>query len=87
MTTPPVGDPNNPMTKRASVDAVMLAQAFYRDDDAAVEAILKHCDPHSVALQLCGFLYATFRQFDVDTEERLNIWLTETKKQIGEADA
>lgn len=87
MTTPPMGHPDNPVTARASVDAVMLAQAFYRDDDAAVDAILKHCDAHSVALQLCGFLYATFRQFSVDTEERLNIWLTETKRQTGEPDA
>lgn len=87
MTYPPIGHPDNEKTKRASVDSVMLAQAFYRDDDEAVQAILKHCDPHSVALNLCGFIYATFRQFDVDTEERLDIWLAETKKQIGEPDA
>ncbi|PQE01402.1 hypothetical protein CYL16_04785 [Mycobacterium sp. EPG1] len=87
MTYRPIGHPENPATKRASVDSILLAQAFYRDDDQGVETILKHCDPYSVALNLCGFIYATFRQFDVDTEERLDIWLAETRKQIGEPNA
>ncbi|MBZ4620988.1 hypothetical protein [Mycobacterium avium] len=82
----PLGHPDNELTKRASVDAVMLAQAFYRDDDQGVQVILKNCDPYSVALQLCGFLFATFRQFDVDPEERFRIWLAETQRQTGESE-
>jgi hypothetical protein len=82
----PIGNPNNPLTKRASVDAILLAQAFHRDDDAAQQVVLKNCDPYSVALQLCGFLFATFRQFDVDIEERLGVWLETTRGQTGEAD-
>lgn len=86
MTTPPLGDPNNPSTQRASVDAILLSQAFLRDDDHGVEVILKNGDPQSIALQLCGFLYATMRQFDVDIEDRLNIWLQATREQTGEAE-
>ncbi|MDX1890120.1 hypothetical protein [Mycolicibacterium sp. 050158] len=86
MTNPPIGNPDNPLTKRASVDAVLLAQAFLRDDDTGAGVIMKNSDPYSVALQLCGFLFATFRQFDVDPEERLAIWLDATREQTGEAE-
>jgi hypothetical protein len=85
--TTPLGHPDNEATKRASVDAVMLAQAFHRGDDQAAEIIIKNCDPYSVSLQLCGFLFATFRHFDVDTEQRLAVWLAETQRQTGETDA
>jgi hypothetical protein len=82
---PPLGSPDNELMKRAPVDAILLAQAFHRDDDAAQQVVLKNCDPHSVALQLCGWLYATLRQFDVDIEDRLGIWLDAVRAQTGEA--
>jgi hypothetical protein len=72
------------VTHRASVDAVLFAQAFHRDDTAAGQAIINNCDIHSVAFQLCGFLFAALRHFDVDIEERLSIWLNETRAEIGE---
>lgn len=79
-----IGHPDDPLTKRAAVDAVLLAQSFHRDDDPAVQAILNNCDPYSVALQLCGFLYATLRHCGADVEERLGIWLAATRQQLGE---
>lgn len=82
----PLGHPDNELTKRASVDAVMLTQALHRGDDQGMQVILKNCDPYSVALQLCGFLLATLRQLDVDTEEHLTLWLTETQSQTGECE-
>jgi hypothetical protein len=82
--TTALGHPDNERTRRAPVDAVLLAQAFYRDDDAATKVLLDNCDPYSVALQLCGWLFTTFDQFDVNTEERLNIWLDAGRRQVGE---
>lgn len=82
----PLGHPDNPLTRRASVDAVLLAQSFYRDDIAATSVLLSNCDPYSVSLQLCGFLFGTLIHFGTDVEERLAIWLKETRQQTGEAD-
>lgn len=84
--TEPLGSPENPLTKRAPLDAVLLAQAVYRDDEPAQQAILANCDPYSVAIQLCGFLLATFHNFDVDIEDRFGIWLEQTRQEIGEGD-
>jgi hypothetical protein len=84
--THPLGHPDNPLTRRAPLDAVLLAQSFYRDDMAATAVLLANCDCYSVALQLCGFLFATLTHFDHDVEERLAIWLEETRRQTGEAD-
>jgi hypothetical protein len=39
-----------------------------------------------VALQLCGWLYATLRQFDIDIEDRLGIWLEAALREVGEDD-
>jgi hypothetical protein len=39
-----------------------------------------------VALQLCGWLYATLRQFDIDIEDRLGIWLEAARREVGEDD-
>jgi hypothetical protein len=85
MTTTKLGHPDNERTRRAPVDAVLIAQAFYRDDDAAVGVLLNNADPYSVTLQLCGWLYATLRQFDVDIEERLGMWLDAARAEVGEA--
>lgn len=85
-TTPPLGDPENPQTRRAPVDSVLLLQAFHHDDSFAQQVVLKTCDPYSVALQLCGWLLATFRQYGVDTDERLGIWRAVTQAQVGEAE-
>ncbi|GAB4597524.1 hypothetical protein MOKP4_38420 [Mycobacterium avium subsp. hominissuis] len=84
--TNPLGHPDNPLTRRAPLDAVLVAQAFYRDDLPATAVLLGNCDPYSVALQLCGFLFGTLTHFDIDVEERLRIWLDETRRQTGEAD-
>ncbi|OBF95711.1 hypothetical protein A5773_13885 [Mycobacterium sp. 852014-52450_SCH5900713] len=65
---------------------MLLAQSFYRDDTAATAVLLGNCDPYSVALQLCGFLFTTLKHFDVDVEDRLAIWLESTRRQTGEAD-
>ena len=73
------------VTRRASVDAVLMAQAFYRDDSAAGQAVANHCDVWAVLVETYGFLFATLRHFDVDIEDRLDIWLKETRSQIGEA--
>ncbi|MDX1883051.1 hypothetical protein [Mycolicibacterium sp. 120270] len=71
-------------TRRASVDAVLLAQAFHRGDNAAGQAVADNCDVWSVLVQTFGFLFATLRQFDVDVEDRLAIWLEATRAEIGE---
>ncbi|WP_324666446.1 Hypothetical protein MUW33_2788 [Mycobacterium canetti] len=71
-------------TARSGVDSVLLAQAFWRDDMQAVETILRHMDPYSVALQLCGWLFATFRQHGVNVEERLAVWLAACREQEGQ---
>jgi hypothetical protein len=84
MTTPPIGSPDNPLTKRAPIDGILLAQAFYRDDDHAGQVIINNCDIHSVALQLCGWIYAGIRQAGEDVEERLSLWLERTRDEIGE---
>ncbi|MCZ0732216.1 hypothetical protein [Mycolicibacterium iranicum] len=73
------------VTNRAPVDAILLAQAFYREDTAAGQAVADNCDLWSVLMQTFGFLFATLRQFDVDIEERLDIWLAATRAEIGEA--
>lgn len=80
----PLGHPDNERTKRASVDAVMLTQALHRGDDQGMQVILANCDPYSLAVQVCGFLLGTLRHFNVDTEERLTLWLTETQSQTRE---
>jgi hypothetical protein len=84
--THPLGHPDNEQTKRAPLDAVMLAQAMHRGDDSGQQIILKNCDPYSVAMQACGFLLATFREGGVNVEERLAIWLAATRRETGEAD-
>jgi hypothetical protein len=57
--TPPLGHPDNPQTKAAPVDALLIARAFRPDgDDHATTIVLKHSDPYSVALQLAGWLRA-----------------------------
>jgi hypothetical protein len=71
-------------TRRASVDAVLLAQAFHRGDDTGGQVIVDNADIHSVALQLCGYLFATLRYFDVDIDERLAVWLKQSRTEIGE---
>jgi hypothetical protein len=84
--TAALGHPDNERTRRAPVDAVLIAQAFHRDDDAALSVLFENCDPYSVALQLCGWLYATLRQFDIDIEDRLGIWLEAALREVGEDD-
>ncbi|MCG7597837.1 hypothetical protein [Mycobacterium sp. PSTR-4-N] len=71
-------------TERAAVDAVLLLQSWYREDTAAGQIIAENCDVWSVLVQTFGFLFATLRHFDVDIDERLDIWLQETRAQIGE---
>jgi hypothetical protein len=73
------------MTGRAPVDAILLAQAFLRDDDAAGQVIINNCDIHSVSLQLCGWIYACIRERGADVEERLAIWLNAMRAEIGES--
>jgi hypothetical protein len=80
----PIGHPDNPMTRRAPVDSVLLLQALHRDDEQAQQVLLASCDPYSVALQLCGWLLTTFRQFDVKVDERLAIWRAATIAQTEE---
>jgi hypothetical protein len=82
--TTKLGHPDNERTRRAPVDAVLIAQASYRDDDAAAKVLLDNCHPYSVAVRLCGWIFATFRQFDVDIEDRLGIWLDAARAEIGE---
>lgn len=81
----PLGHPENPRTSRASLDAVLLAQAVHRGDEAAQVAVLANCDPFSVSAQLAGFLLATMRQYHVDIDERLEVWRAVTAAQAGEA--
>jgi hypothetical protein len=86
VTNTKLGHPDNERTRRAPIDAILLAQAAYRGDDAAVMVLLDHCDPYSVVLQLCGWITTTFEQFDVNTEERLRIWLDAARRHVGEDD-
>lgn len=81
----PLGHPGNPRTRRAPLDAVLLAQAVHRGDDDAQIAILANSDPFSISAQLAGFLLATMRQYDVDIDERLEVWRAVTAAQTGEA--
>lgn len=82
--TTPLGHPDNPRTRRAPIDAVMLTQALHRDDEAAQQVILGEGDPYSIALQLAGLLLTTFRHFAVDVDGQLGIWLATTTEQCGE---
>lgn len=72
------------VTRRAAVDAALLAKSLHRGDDAAGQVIVDHCDIHSVVIQLTGYLLATLRHFGVDVEERLDMWLTAARNEIGE---
>ena len=81
----PLGHPGNPRTRRAPLDAVLLAQAVHRGDDDAQIAILANSDPFSISAQLAGFLLSTMRQYDVDIDERLEVWRAVTAAQTGEA--
>jgi len=83
----PYGHPDNDSTRRASLDAVLLAQAVHNFDPVAQFAVLSNCDPYSVAAQLAGFLLATMRQYDVDIDARLDIWRSVTVAQVGEGGA
>lgn len=85
--TAPLGHPENPRTRRAAVDSVLLIQAIHRGDDDAQVAILANCDPFSVAAQLVGFLLATMRQYNVDIDQRLDIWRAATAAEAETREA
>lgn len=83
----PLGHPENPRTRIAPLDAVLLAQAVHNEDPAAQVAILANSDPYSVCAQLAGFLLATLRQYEVDIDDRLMVWRAVTAAQVGEVSA
>jgi hypothetical protein len=72
---------------RAAVDAILLAQAFYREDIDAGQVVVNNCELPSVLLQTFGFLFATLRYFDMDIEDRLGVWLAAARQQLDGAEA
>jgi hypothetical protein len=71
-------------TRRAPADAILLAQSLHRGDTGAGQVIVDHCDIHSVVIQLAWYLFVTLQHFDIDIEERLGVWLTGARAEIGE---
>lgn len=62
MSKPTFGHPDNPATAAAPVDALLIAEQFWRDNDETCGLLLKHCDPWSVILQMSGWLRASVRE-------------------------
>ena len=70
--------------RRAPVDAVLLMGAWQRNDPEAAQVIAANCDMWSVVIETIRFLFTTFRQFDVDIDDRLDVWLSTVRQQLGE---
>lgn len=77
-------------TSSAPVDALLIARAFLRDDEDATAVLLKHCDPYSTTLQLCGWLKAAIEEalshgpnrFGDDTvDDVLARWLVQVQRE------
>lgn len=81
----PFGHPQNARTRRASLDAVLLARAVHDCDEHAQVAVLANGDPYSMCAELAGFLLATMRQYGVNIGERLDVWRAVTAEQAGES--
>ncbi|MCX6468089.1 MAG: hypothetical protein NTW76_02075 [Corynebacteriales bacterium] len=87
MTITPTAD----QTAAAPIDALLIARAFLRDDDAATQVLLKHSDPYSTTLQLAGWLKAAIERAlatDPDNEhgdrtvdDVLDRWLTQVRSE------
>lgn len=82
------------VTGRAPVDALLIARAFLRGDQAATAVLLKHADAHSTTLQLAGWLrtaldtalaHGAGHEFgDHTVDDVLARWLTQVTQEAAQ---